>query len=117
MPPSQVWLFAPRHAHITIPVTWGATGGQADIASYDVVVSTDGGGFSPSTVCLLARALAGLSRAIATRVDGTLYYVHQDHLGSTVAVSDAAGQAVGRVQYDPYGEVTGALHDRPSPRV
>jgi len=38
-------------------------------------------------------------------VDGALYYVHQDHLGSTVAVSDVAGQAVGRVQYDPYGEV------------
>ena len=38
-------------------------------------------------------------------MDGILYYVHQDHLGSTVAVSDAAGQAVGRVQYDPYGEV------------
>ena len=38
-------------------------------------------------------------------MDGTLYYVHQDHLGSTVAVSDVAGQAVGRVQYDPYGEV------------
>ena len=38
-------------------------------------------------------------------MDGTLYYVHQDYLGSTVAVSDAAGQAVGRVQYDPYGEV------------
>jgi len=38
-------------------------------------------------------------------VDGTLYYVHQDHLGSTVAVSDAAGGAVGRVLYDPYGEV------------
>jgi hypothetical protein len=46
-------------------------------------------------------------------VDGTLYYVHQDHpsaslragLGSTVAVSDAAGGEVGRVQYDPYGEV------------
>jgi uncharacterized protein RhaS with RHS repeats len=44
-------------------------------------------------------------RRLATRVDGTLYYMHQDHLGSTVAVSDAAGQAVGRVQYDPYGEV------------
>jgi RHS repeat-associated protein len=26
---------------------------------------------------------------VATRVDGTLYYIHQDHLGSTVAVSDA----------------------------
>ena len=38
-------------------------------------------------------------------MDGTLYYVHSDHLGSTVAVSDAAGGEVGRVQYDPYGEV------------
>jgi uncharacterized protein RhaS with RHS repeats len=38
-------------------------------------------------------------------VGGTLYYVHSDLLGSTVAVSDAAGGAVGRVQYDPYGEV------------
>ena len=42
---------------------------------------------------------------IATRVDGSLYYVHSDLLGSTVAVSDAGGQSVGRVQYDPYGEV------------
>jgi RHS repeat-associated protein len=42
---------------------------------------------------------------LATRVDGSLYYVHSDHLGSTVAVSDAAGGEVGRVQYDPYGEV------------
>jgi uncharacterized protein RhaS with RHS repeats len=39
------------------------------------------------------------------RVDGTLYYVHSDHLGSTVAVSDAAGQAVGPVQYDPWSTV------------
>jgi RHS repeat-associated protein len=38
-------------------------------------------------------------------VGGSLYYVHQDLLGSTVAVSDAAGGEVGRVQYDPYGEV------------
>jgi RHS repeat-associated protein len=38
-------------------------------------------------------------------MDGTLYYVHQDHLGSTVAVSDEEGQAMGRVQYDPYGEI------------
>ena len=44
-------------------------------------------------------------RRLATRVDGSLYYVHSDLLGSTVALSDAAGQAVGRVQYDPYGEV------------
>ncbi|MFB0534609.1 MAG: RHS repeat domain-containing protein [Anaerolineae bacterium] len=46
-------------------------------------------------------------------MDGTLYYVHSDHpstslragLGSTVAVSDDSRQAVGRVQYDPYGEI------------
>jgi len=38
---------------------------------------------------------------VATRVDGTLYYVHSDLLGSNVAVSDAAGQAVGRVQAPP----------------
>jgi RHS repeat-associated protein len=42
---------------------------------------------------------------VATRVGGSLYYVHSDLLGSTVAVSDAAGGEVGRVQYDPYGEV------------
>ncbi|MDY7041479.1 MAG: RHS repeat-associated core domain-containing protein [Chloroflexota bacterium] len=46
-----------------------------------------------------------ITHPLATRVGGTLYYVHQDLLGSTVALSDAAGQAMGRVQYDPYGEV------------
>ncbi|MFB0534605.1 MAG: RHS repeat domain-containing protein [Anaerolineae bacterium] len=39
------------------------------------------------------------------RQGDVVYYVHQDHLGSTVAVSDEDGQAVGRVQYDPYGEI------------
>ena len=42
---------------------------------------------------------------LATRVDGTLYYVHSDLLGSTVAVSNDTGQAMGWVQYAPYGEV------------
>ncbi len=56
------------------------------------------------------RACPERSRRVATRVDGTLYYVHSDLLGSTVALSDAAGGEVGRVQYDPYGEViTGTL--------
>jgi len=49
--------------------------------------------------------LYSFGQPIATCVDGSLYYVHSDHLGSTVAVSDASGQAVGHVQYDPYGEV------------
>ena len=38
-------------------------------------------------------------------MDGSLYYVHQDHLGSTVALSNDTGQPMGWVQYDPYGEV------------
>ena len=38
-------------------------------------------------------------------MDGTLYYVHSDLLGSTVAVSDAAGQPLSRSHYLPYGEV------------
>jgi len=42
---------------------------------------------------------------VAMRQGDVVYCVHQDHLGSTVAVSDEEGQAVGRVQYDPYGEV------------
>jgi hypothetical protein len=42
---------------------------------------------------------------IATRVGGTLYYVHQDLLGSTVAVSDDTGQPLSRSHYLPYGEV------------
>jgi RHS repeat-associated protein len=42
---------------------------------------------------------------VAMRQGDVVYYVHQDHLGSTVAVSDQDGQAVGRMQYDPYGEI------------
>ena len=42
---------------------------------------------------------------VATRVDGTLYYVHSDLLGSTVALSNDTGQPMGWVQYDPYGEI------------
>ena len=44
-------------------------------------------------------------RRVATRVDGALYYVHSDHLGSTVAVSDASGQPLSRSHYLPYGEI------------
>ena len=65
----------------------------------------------PSVAFLLPPPSNG--QRVATRVDGALYYIHQDHpstssghsLGSTVALSDAAGGEVGRVQYDPYGEV------------
>src|SRR5262249_43785898 len=34
-------------------------------------------------------------------------YVHRDHLGSTNALTDSAGNLVERVSYDPHGEVHG----------
>jgi RHS repeat-associated protein len=42
---------------------------------------------------------------LATRVDGELYYILGDHLGSTTVVADDQGNEVGHVLYDPYGEV------------
>ncbi|MBN1933167.1 MAG: hypothetical protein JW934_00805 [Anaerolineae bacterium] len=53
-------------------------------------------------------ALAG--NAAAMRVgpkgeDGDLYYLHGDHTGSLSLVTDAAGNEVGRVWYDPFGEI------------
>jgi len=44
-------------------------------------------------------------RRIATRVDGVLYYTLSDHLGSTTLIADAQGNEVGRVAYDPWGQV------------
>jgi hypothetical protein len=31
-------------------------------------------------------------------------YWHKDHLGSTIAATDAAGAVVGRYSYDPFGK-------------
>jgi hypothetical protein len=38
-------------------------------------------------------------------VDGTLYYVLGDHLGSTSLVADAQGSEVGHAIYDVYGAI------------
>ncbi len=43
-------------------------------------------------------------RRIASRVNGDLYSLLGDHLGSTTVVAEAQGNAVGHVLYDPYGE-------------
>lgn len=47
-----------------------------------------------------------------------VYYLHQDHLGSTLVVTDDTGSEVSRVQYEPYGEIyqagsSGTDHFRP----
>jgi RHS repeat-associated protein len=46
------------------------------------------------------------SQRVAMREDGVVYYFHTDHLGSTSAMSDGAGDAYGDpVRYLPFGEV------------
>ena len=42
---------------------------------------------------------------LAGRVDDALYYLLNDHLGSSTIVSDENGDAVGHVLYDPFGAV------------
>ena len=44
-------------------------------------------------------------QAIAKIENGTLYYYHRDHLGSTRATSDATGNIVKSLRYTPYGEM------------
>ena len=39
---------------------------------------------------------------------GTHYFL-EDHLGSTIAVTDATGNVLERVQYDPYGATIGGV--------
>lgn len=45
------------------------------------------------------------ARTIARESGGALTWLHHDHLGSLVAVTDAAGAPVLRLTYDPYGQV------------
>jgi hypothetical protein len=42
---------------------------------------------------------------VATRVDGSLYYVHSDPTNTMLAVSDAQGTDQGHLWYDPHGSV------------
>ena len=49
----------------------------------------------------------------AMRVNGTLYYMLKDHLGSASVVTDASGNIVGEQRYYPFGETrlaTGTLY-------
>ncbi len=43
-------------------------------------------------------------RRIAVRVNGALYFLHSDHLGSATLTTDAGGNRVGEARYKPYGE-------------
>jgi uncharacterized protein RhaS with RHS repeats len=61
---------------------------------------------------LLSTARTGFSLAngqkIAQRINqagsDALSYVHADHLGSSVKLTDETGQVIQTIAYDPYGE-------------
>ncbi len=68
--------------------TWGANNGKTEHKYY----------------------IAGVALKIDTETAGSstvtskLRYLHKDHLGSIVAVSDESGNAVERFRYDPFGK-------------
>ena len=51
--------------------------------------------------------LLGLA-AVPTASAQTVTYIHTDALGSVVAKSDANGNVIERITYEPYGAVVGA---------
>ncbi|MEW5956352.1 MAG: PKD domain-containing protein [Chloroflexota bacterium] len=56
-------------------------------------------------------------RRIATRVDGEVYYLHTDHLGSTTLLTDQSGNEVSRVHYAPYGSIISSTGTLPTDRL
>jgi RHS repeat-associated protein len=97
--------------------------------SYDVlgnrISSTVAGGGDPGTVTFVVNPNASLSQVLVREKNGqkTFYiyglgleyevsqsgavrYYHYDQIGSTVALSDGAGQVTDRMEYSPYGTVT-----------
>ncbi|MGB9873194.1 MAG: RHS repeat-associated core domain-containing protein, partial [Anaerolineae bacterium] len=53
---------------------------------------------------------------VAVRVNGTLYFLHGDHLGSATLTTDASGNRVGELRYTPYGGVRWAWGTFPTDR-
>ncbi len=55
---------------------------------------------------LLARHVHGPSvdDLVLAELNGAVYYYHQDHLNSTIAVTDESGNVVEQYRYDVYGQ-------------
>jgi RHS repeat-associated protein len=55
---------------------------------------------------LLARHVHGpsIDDLVLSELNGAVYYYHQDHLNSTVAVTDENGNVVEQYRYDVYGQ-------------
>jgi RHS repeat-associated protein len=48
----------------------------------------------------------GLTPYAQVAANGTIEYLHTDHLGSVTQITDSAGTVVGTTEYDPYGRIT-----------
>jgi RHS repeat-associated protein len=61
---------------------------------------------TPSTEYVHYIRGGGQSIAVVKRISGTLQtrYLHRDHLGSVVALTDSTGAVVERYSYDPWGK-------------
>ncbi|MFN3929152.1 MAG: RHS repeat-associated core domain-containing protein, partial [Thermoflexus sp.] len=53
---------------------------------------------------------------VAVRVNGSLYFLHADHLGSTTLLTDQSQQVIARRWYYPYGETRYAIGTLPTDR-
>ena len=53
---------------------------------------------------------------VAVRVNGTLYFLHTDHLGSTTLLTDQSQQVVARLGYRPHGDTRYAMGNLPTDR-
>ena len=73
-----------------------STGLRAGVGGLYEVDKNSGGAVTKTTVYYPA--------AGALRVNGTLYYVLNDHLGSASVVTDSSGYVVGEQRYYPFGE-------------
>ncbi len=89
----------PRRAPCQLPVT----GGRVGVMTYGGIV-----GFQELElwdVGSVTKTYSSGGQRVALRRDGTLYYVHTDHLGSTSLLTDATGAEVAgtRLKYFAYG--------------
>ena len=49
----------------------------------------------------------GISQIAEIDATGTITYIHQDVLGSTVLLTDQAANVVAEYEYDPFGQIMG----------
>jgi len=72
------------------------------------IVDPDGGSLSRVIAKVapngnVTRYVYGVGLVYEVRQDGSVRYYHYDQVGSTVALTDAAGAVTGRADYSPYG--------------